>query len=139
MTAGTIICDVTDPDEGHGAAVFASALGTRLGMRIVFAVVRGERDRKRPLRAIADDVDDGTEIRLTSGERADALARLAAEEGADLIIIGSRAVGLGGRNLRCTLARELEAATPVPILVAPPPTRRRSRRRLDTAAYADTR
>jgi hypothetical protein len=46
-------------------------------------------------------------------------------------VLGSRLAGLGGRNLRCALARELEAATPVPVVVAPPATRQRSDRRLD--------
>jgi nucleotide-binding universal stress UspA family protein len=73
------------------------------------------------------------------GDRAEALAQVAAEEGADLIVIGSRSVGLGSRKLRCTLARELEAATPVPVLVAPPATRKRSDRRLSVAGEASAR
>jgi nucleotide-binding universal stress UspA family protein len=73
------------------------------------------------------------------GERADALARVAAEEGADLIVIGSRPAGLGNRKLRCTLARELEAATPIPVVVAPPTTRKRANHRLAVAAAASTR
>jgi nucleotide-binding universal stress UspA family protein len=67
------------------------------------------------------------------GNRADALARVAAEEGADLIVIGSRATGLGNRKLRCTLARDLEAATAVPVVVAPPTTRKRTDHRLAVA------
>jgi hypothetical protein len=46
------------------------------------------------------------------------------------VIVSARAVGLGGRNLRCRLVRDLEAETPVPVLVAPPSTRRRSEQRL---------
>ena len=133
MTAGTIVCDVTDPYEGHAAAAFAYALGTRLGLRVVLAHV-GD----RPDEALAESLGAGVELRLASGDHTEALARLAAEEGADLIVVGSRPVGLGGRNLRSTLVRDLEAATPVPVVVAPPPTRRRGRRRLDRAAYAET-
>jgi nucleotide-binding universal stress UspA family protein len=73
------------------------------------------------------------------GEPAEALAQVAAEEGADLIVLGSRSTGLGGRKLRCTLARELEAATRVPVVVAPPSTRKRSNHRLSLAADASTR
>jgi hypothetical protein len=51
-----------------------------------------------------------------------------------LIVLGSRATGFGSRKLRCTLARELEATTPVPVLVAPPSTRKRSDNRLSLAA-----
>jgi nucleotide-binding universal stress UspA family protein len=73
------------------------------------------------------------ELRLAHGDRSERLAQFAAEEGADLIVVGSRPQGLRGRKLGCTLARELEAATPVPVLIAPPQTRRRSNQRLAEA------
>jgi len=141
MTTGTIVCDVTDPAEGHGAAAFASALGMRLGLRVVLAFIGddAERDPDQALSTIAEKLHADVEVRLMKGDHAEAIARMAAEEGADLIIVGSRAVGFGGRNLRCTLVRDLEAATPVPVLVAPPYTRRRSTRRLELAAYSETR
>lgn len=124
---GTIVCDVTDPLEGHTAAQFGRAIAARLGLRVVLASVD-----ENPTHEFGGDV----ELRLASGDHAEALARVAAEEGADLLIVGSRAVGFGGRNLRCRLARDLEAATPVPVLVAPPATRKRSARRLALAAGA---
>jgi nucleotide-binding universal stress UspA family protein len=141
---GTIVSDVTDP-EGRNAAAFAHALGARLGLRVVLAfVVDGAvagahesvtgRHRQSgatsTLSAIADELGDGVEIRMAVGDRVEALARVAAEEGADLVIVGARAVGIGGRNLRCRLVRDLEAETTVPVLVAPPATRRRSEQRL---------
>jgi hypothetical protein len=49
----------------------------------------------------------------------------------------SGVAGLGRRNLRGALARNLEAATSVPVLVAPPSTRKRSDRRLAAAADGD--
>jgi nucleotide-binding universal stress UspA family protein len=64
---------------------------------------------------------------------------VADEEGADLIVLGSRPAGLGRRMLRSRLVRELEAATHVPVLVAPPSTRARSGHRLTLAAAADGR
>ena len=64
------------------------------------------------------------------GNRVDGLVQTAAEEGADVIVLGSRPRGARGRQLRCTLACELEAATVVPVLIAPPATRERSGRRL---------
>jgi nucleotide-binding universal stress UspA family protein len=70
------------------------------------------------------------ELRLAHGERAEHLAQLAGEEGADLIVIGSRTMGLRGRRLRWNLARELEAATPVPVVIAPPQSRKRQDRGL---------
>jgi nucleotide-binding universal stress UspA family protein len=129
---GTIVCDVTDPLAGQSAAEFASAIGARLGLRVVFVIVGAERD------AVAAELTDDAELRVGVGDHAEAVARIAAEEGADLLVVGARPTGLGGRHLRWTLARELEAATPVPVLVAPPSTRRRSNRRLATAS-SDTR
>jgi nucleotide-binding universal stress UspA family protein len=132
---GTVVCDVTD-SEGRNAAVFAHALGTRLGLRVVLAFVvdgvgaAAQETATSTLTGIANELGDGVEIRLEVGDRVEALARVAGEEGADLVIVGARAVGLGGRNLRCRLVRDLEAETAVPVLVAPPSTRRRSEQRL---------
>jgi Universal stress protein family len=125
---GTIVCDVTDPLAGRSAADFAAALGARLGLRVVLVHVGSAAERR--LEAVARGVGRETETRVAVGDHAEALARVAAEEGADLVVVGARPAGLGGRNLRWTLARELEAATPVPVVVAPPSTRKRSDRRL---------
>ena len=67
------------------------------------------------------------------GNRVDGLAQVAADEGADAIVLGSRPRGARGRQLRCTLARQLEAAQSVPVLIAPPATRERNGRRLSLA------
>ena len=53
-----------------------------------------------------------------------------------MIVVGSWSAGLGNRMLRSPLARDLEAATPVPVLVAPPSTRKRSDQRLAAPAGA---
>lgn len=149
MMRGTIVCGVTDSPDGRSAAELAQALGHRLGLRVVLVhaidgVPAGTHESltarqrqsgaERTLHEIAREIGNGTEKRVVIGGRAEALARVAAEEGADLIVIGSRSTGLGGRKLRCTLARELEATTPVPVLVAPPSTRKRSDHRLSVAA-----
>ncbi|HZQ03156.1 MAG TPA: universal stress protein [Gaiellaceae bacterium] len=140
---GTILCDVTDPLAGASAAEFAAAVGARLGLRLVLVHVRagvaqssqasGPPPSEQALAAIADRLGHDAETRVAvGGDHAEALARVADEEGADLIVVGARPVGMGGRNLRAALARDLEAATPVPVLVAPPSTRRRSGQRLAT-------
>jgi nucleotide-binding universal stress UspA family protein len=148
---GTIVCGVNDTDDGRAAAELAGALVARLGLRLVLvSVVDGltvaARDsvtgRQRQsgaetaLREIARRSGNGTEMRIVHGQRAEALAQVATDEGADVIVVGSRPAGLGGRKLRSALARELEAVTPVPVLVAPPSTRRRSERRLAVVAEA---
>jgi nucleotide-binding universal stress UspA family protein len=143
VMAGTILCGVTDSPEGRDAAQLADALSARLGLRLVLAHVvdgvpvaaeesltalQGRKGGERLLRAIAHELgpDQELDLRLAHGDRSERLAQFAAEEGADLIVVGSRPKGLRGRKLRCTLARELEAATPIPVLIAPPQTRKRS-------------
>jgi nucleotide-binding universal stress UspA family protein len=148
---GTIVCGVSESPETQEAVELARALAARLGLRLVLvAVVDGippgteesltarqqHAGTRRTLDDVVRSVGDGAEGRVVVGERAEALARVAAEEGADVIVVGSRAAGFAGRNLRSRLARELEASTPVPVLVAPPATRKRSAQRLAAAAEA---
>jgi nucleotide-binding universal stress UspA family protein len=128
---GTIVCDVTDPLAGPSAAEFAAALATRLGLRVVLVHVGGG---EGTLEGVVRELGHNAETRVAAGDHAEALARVAAEEGADLVVVGARPAGLGRRNLRWTLARELEAATPVPVLLAPPSTRKRSDRRLSVSS-----
>lgn len=141
---GTVVCGVTGTPDGRSAADLAHALGTRLGLRLVLVnVVEGMPPQRQAgaeqiLDDIALEIGDGTEKRVMVGSPADALAQVAAEEGADLIVIGSRPARLGNRRLRCTLARDLEAATPIPVVLAPPATRKRSDHRLAVAMGAAT-
>lgn len=154
MMGGTIVCGVSETADGRAAAELASALGARLGLRLVLVSVldgvpRGTEESltarqrqsgaERTLQEIAREAGDAAETRVVHGQRAETLAQVAAEEGADLIVVGSRSSGLGSRKLRSTLARELEAVTPVPVLVAPPSTRKRSEQRLAMAAEANGR
>jgi nucleotide-binding universal stress UspA family protein len=149
--AGTIVCGVTDTSDGRAAAQLGGALAERLDMRLVYAhavdgVSRGTEEsltaRQRfggaeaALTRIARQTKPGrgVELRIDFGDRAQLLAQIAAEEGADLVVLGSRAGGFRGRALRCTLARELEAATPTPVLVAPPQTRAHGEQRLERVA-----
>jgi nucleotide-binding universal stress UspA family protein len=141
---GTIVCGVGDAARGRVAGDVAAALSERLAMRLVLVHVVAEgpvppadalerRVREETaLEALAGELH-AVEARIVVGSVVDGLARVAAEEGADLIVLGSRELGAGRGRLRCRLARDLEAATPVPILIAPPTTRRRSRWRLASA------
>jgi nucleotide-binding universal stress UspA family protein len=140
---GTIVCGVIDAPEGRAAVQLAGALAARLDLRLVLVhvaansaaeVERGSGTAASALAAV--ETSDAVEVRVVTGNRVDAIARVAAEEGADLIVVGSRPRGARGRQLRCSLARELEAAQSVPVLIAPPATRRRSGRRLALAEAA---
>jgi nucleotide-binding universal stress UspA family protein len=136
-TGGTIMCGVNGSSGGQDALQVAKALSERLGLRLVVVHVaqanRGPDDADDVLGEVTSraQLHGALEQRITSGDRATRLAEVAAEEGADLIILGSP----GGRGLRRrgTLARELESATSCPVLVTPPLTRRRSELRLARA------
>lgn len=134
--SGTLVCGVAETDGGLAAARLAAALATRLELRLVLAhVVREESQLsagERTLARIAALVGDA-ETRVAVGSRIDALVRIASEEGADAIVVGSRPRGARNAQLRCSLGHDLEAATSVPVVIAPPVTRARSGRRLALA------
>jgi nucleotide-binding universal stress UspA family protein len=146
---GTIFCGVTEAYEAGSAAQLAGALAARLGLRLVLVhVVDGlprsaygsdeAREREaageRLLEALSDHCAVDVETRLVVGDAVHGLANVAAEEGADLVVVGARSVGPRNRRLVSRLARELPAATPVPVVVAPPSARRRSDQRLGVTA-----
>jgi nucleotide-binding universal stress UspA family protein len=144
---GTIVCGVTDCDEGHAALELGVELSERLGLRLVLAHVA---DGLSPLDGDGDDnesvtmkgnrrggelflarlareygVGDTAECRVAVGEPALLVGQIAAEEAADVIVVGSRARRWPGRGLESRLAERLKTGTPVPILIAPPANGRR--------------
>jgi nucleotide-binding universal stress UspA family protein len=127
---GTIVCGIAETPEARAAAQLAAALAERLGLRLVLVHVSFGHEDERALGELASRLGGHVEARVVSGSRADGLASVAADEGADVIVLGSRP---RGRRLCCALARELEAVTDVPVLIAPPATRERSGRRLALA------
>lgn len=146
---GTMICGVDDSEEGRGAVEMGVELSERLGLRLVLAHVaqgfyshdaaedgsesvamRGDRiQAERLLVRLAEEygIGETAERRWGVGDRAALLGQFAAEEGADMILVGSRVRGWRGRGLQSKLAEELKPATPLPILIAPPSSRRRAR------------
>jgi nucleotide-binding universal stress UspA family protein len=141
---GTLVCAVTDGAENDDAVAQAVALSERLGLRLVLAHVgdgialvgndddesvtmKGDRRAaERRLEELARDhaLDDGADRRVAVGDPAALLGRIASEEAADVIVVGARTRGWGRRGLESRLAQELETETPVPVLIAPPRTRR---------------
>jgi nucleotide-binding universal stress UspA family protein len=140
---GTIVCGVTDSDEGRGALAVAAELSQRLGLRLVLAHVsdgisprdvNGEgsdgvasrADREGAARLVArlaaeHGVAGSAEQRSAIGDAATMLGQIAAEEAADLIVVGARERGRLRRRLESRLARQLETETPIPVVIAPPP------------------
>ncbi|MEJ7784065.1 MAG: universal stress protein [Solirubrobacteraceae bacterium] len=139
---GTMVCDVTDTDEGREALEQAVELSERLRLRLVLAHVasgialNGDGDESvstktnrqgaaRLLeRLAAEHGVAGADRREAVGDRAALLGQIAAEEAADLIVVGSRPRGRFRRGLESRLADELESETPVPVVIAPPRLRR---------------
>jgi len=136
--SGTILCGVNDSQGARDALQLAAALSERLRVRLVVVHVAcgesTEQARRLVSRLMLDAAPQArADVRVAAGEQAVRLAQIAAEEAADLIIIGS------GRNGRLRLlpgsnfASELESATTCPVLIAPPQTRPRSQLRLARA------
>jgi nucleotide-binding universal stress UspA family protein len=139
MTGGTILCGVDGSRGARDALQLAGALSERLGLRLVVAHVARDDERARSGERILNEltkragVNGPPEQRLAAGDRAARLAEIAAEEGADLIVIGSPRERPRTFGTRGVLASELESATSCPVLIAPRQTRPRSELRLAQA------
>ncbi len=143
---GTIVCGITDGEEGRGALAVAAELSERLGLRLVLAHVAdgiapldvdgegnesvttraGREGAARLVARLAAEhgVAGYAEQRSAVGDPAALLGQIAAEEGADMIVVGSGARGWLRRGLESALALQLETATPVPVVITPPRPRR---------------
>jgi nucleotide-binding universal stress UspA family protein len=115
--AGTIVCCVSDTAEGRGALELGLGLSERLQLRLVLA-----------------HVADGVETREAVGDEAALLARIAAEEAADVILVGARSRGRLRRGLDTSLVEQLESETSVPVVIAPRRTRSIARTSASTPA-----
>jgi nucleotide-binding universal stress UspA family protein len=116
----------------------ARELCTQLGLRLVIAHVarsyrvvdsaegltnvKARQGASRLLEEIVRDqgLDSDVDRRAEVGDPAQRLASIAAEEGADLIVVGSRRQGRRRVKLVSGLAGELSAATSRPVVVVPP-------------------
>jgi nucleotide-binding universal stress UspA family protein len=65
-------------------------------------------------------VADTAERRSGTGDAAVLIGQIAAEEAADLIVVGARSRGRLRRGLESRLAEQLGSETPIPVLIAPP-------------------
>ena len=109
---GTLVCAMTD-DDGGTALATAAELSDRRDLRLVLAHV-GDGSGE-----LSDGVFDHAEQRWGAGDAAAVIGRIAAEEAADLIVVGARTRGRFPRGLDSRLAGELGRETPVPVLIAP--------------------
>jgi nucleotide-binding universal stress UspA family protein len=146
---GTLVCAVTDAAESESAVALGADLSERLGLRLVLAhavdgiaaleyddsnesvtMKQSRQGAERRLAQLAEKhgVAATAERRVAVGEPATLLGQIAAEEAADVIVVGARSRGWRRRSLESALADELRTETPVPVLVAPPRTPRAGKR-----------
>jgi nucleotide-binding universal stress UspA family protein len=133
----TIVCAVDESPGAAEAIAVAVDLSKRLGLRLVLAhVVEGDRRTtgadpngvgahitgQRVLEQVTrkHNLESATDRRAEAGDRARELSRIASEEAAAVIVIGSR-----GRHHRrpgrlSRLSAELRSTAPCPVVVVPP-------------------
>jgi nucleotide-binding universal stress UspA family protein len=138
---GTVLCAITNGEEGRGAVEVAAELSDRLDLRLVLAHVasgispigdtednesvtmRGDREGAARLvarLAAEHGLAQRAEQRHGVGDPAALLGQIAAEEAADVIVVGARRRGFLRRALESRLAEELASETSVPIVLAAP-------------------
>lgn len=134
----TTVCGIDDSPAAFEALRVASAVSGEVDARLVLAHAAGgwttgaeeslttnqaRQGGNRLLERAAREHSPQAERRLEVGEPAEALARIAAEEAAILIILGSPRRRLLRGRLRTGLARDLAATATCPVVVVPPPRR----------------
>ncbi|MGB2951808.1 MAG: universal stress protein [Gaiellaceae bacterium] len=135
---GTIVCGIDDSRGAAEALRVASALSERLQLRLVLVhVAPGFRTAEGADSVTAVQARTGAEglveriakkhiangsvdKRAEVGDPAEVLAQIAAEESADLIVLGSRR---RRRKLVSGLAAGLSTVAPCPVVVVPPAAR----------------
>lgn len=138
VSVAAIICAMNDSPGALEALRVGHALSTEFNARLVLAHVadgwagpdesltttQARQGGNRMLERAARDHGVQAERRVESGDPAEALARIAYEEAANLIVVGSCRQGRVRPGLRSRLAQDLAAAAPCPVVVVPPAERR---------------
>jgi nucleotide-binding universal stress UspA family protein len=138
----TIICGIDDSPGAAEALRVARDVSANLDARLVVAHaaagykvagadegvsgLQAKRGAARLLERVAREqgIIAQTDQRIETGEPAEVLARIAAEERATMIVVGSRRQGLRRRKLLSGIAEELAETAPCPVVIVPPATRR---------------
>jgi nucleotide-binding universal stress UspA family protein len=135
---GTIVCAVDDSPEAEEALRVAVRLSSDSGLRLVVVHVEDtvgagsdfRRDAEQRGRQLLDrllatqGLNGGVDRRIEVGERAGELARIAEEEAATVIVVGSRSRRCWPRRRTSSLTSDLAATAACPVVVVPPAPRR---------------
>jgi nucleotide-binding universal stress UspA family protein len=133
----TIVCAVDESPGAAGAIEVAAALSSGLGLRLVLAHVGdgyrrangvgtgnppADRGGQRLLERVArkHNLERTADRRAEVGDRASELSRIAGEEVAVMIVVGSRGRYRRGRGRLSRLSTELRSTAPCPVVVVPP-------------------
>jgi nucleotide-binding universal stress UspA family protein len=132
----TIVCAVDESPGADEAIEVAAGLSKRLRLRLVLAhvvdgyrrtngadtgSVQAHRAGQRLLERIArrHKLESAADRRAEVGDRASELSRIAGEEAAVVILVGSRGRYHRGRGRMSRLSAELRSAAPCPVVVVP--------------------
>jgi nucleotide-binding universal stress UspA family protein len=136
----TILCAVDESPGAAEAIAVAAVLSEGLGVRLVLAHVDdryrrtngagmggeayrgGQRLLERVTRT--HSLESTADRRAEVGDRASELSRIAGEEAAVVIVVGSRGRYRRGRGRLSRLSAELRSTAPCPVVVVPPQRRR---------------
>ena len=135
---GTIVCAVDDSPEAEEALRAAVRLSGDAGLRLVVVHVEERADAGSNDRAAAEQrgrqlldrllaaqgMNGRVDKRVEVGERANELARVAAEEAASVILVGSRRRRWWRGRRTSKLTADLAATAACPVVVVPPARRR---------------
>jgi nucleotide-binding universal stress UspA family protein len=135
---GTIVCAVDDSPEANEALRVAARLSGDAGLRLVVVHVEDAVDSGSEFRRKAEEhgrrlldrllatqgLNGGVDRRVEIGERALELARVAAEEAASVILVGSRRRHWWRGCHTSKLTSDLAATAACPVAVVPPARRR---------------
>jgi nucleotide-binding universal stress UspA family protein len=137
----TIVCAVDESPGAAEAVSVAAGLSKDLRLRLVLAhVVDGHRhtnglgmggveaqeEGRRLLEQVAlkHGLESAADRRAEVGDRVSELSRIAGEEAAVVILVGSRPGYRRRRSLMSRLSAELRSTAPCPVVVIPPRPRR---------------
>jgi nucleotide-binding universal stress UspA family protein len=143
-TRPSVVCGVDGSAWSQGAAAVAHELARRLDLRLVLAhayrpegtsrahreiledlpmLLEGEREVANSVLSKASAELEGAHragLRSVPGDPVEGLLRLAREETAALLVVGSRGLGAADAVLLGSTSAALAASAPVPVVVLPP-------------------